>query len=291
MNKLINKIARKIVKKIFATGNLFPVVNKYLPKVKKVIFDNVKNDKLMHNLYIRLNVSKYDIKNEFAKDLYCHIEISSPDISRNDIKKIGINCSSPSYASMDYPDAFQADCFVSDDKKFVIIHLGVQKENFESLYNDVYQDNLQHQMIHAFQRIYGYTNKLQNNDNIDVNDYENSFNIMNQDYENYDINNEFDWRGKDYYADVTQFNTYLVNLISALKKIYNAGKDKKYLEQILVKTNFKNHVEVKKLIGEITQKKTTIPVNSFIWLYHLANNNKDLFNKAIKTALRKVNEF
>ena len=289
MNKLINKIARKITKSIFASGDLFPVINKYLPKVKKVIFDNVKDDKLMHNLYLRLNVNRHDIKNEFAKDLYCHIEISSPDIKKSDVISVGINCSSPSYASMDYPDAFEAYC--NTDDKFVIIHLGVQKENFESLYNDFYQDNLQHQMIHAFQLSYGYINKLQNNDNIDVNDYENSFNITNQDSETYDINNEFDWRGKVYYADVTQFNTYLTNLISVLKKIYNAGKDKKYLEQILVKTNFKNHVEVKKLIGEIRQKKIMISYSIFVWLYHLANNNKDLFNKAIKTALRKINEF
>lgn len=277
----INRIARRII----ATGDLFPVVNKYLPKIKKVIFENVKNDKLMHNLFIRLNINRHDIKNEFAKDFYCHIEISSPDIKKNDIKKIGINCSAPSYVRMNYPDAFDAYCNVDD--KFVCIYAGVLQKDFISNYNNFYQDNLQHQMIHAFQLFYGYTNKLQNNDNIDVNNYEDAFNVINQDEETYNIDNEFDWRAKDYYCDITQFNTYLTNLISVLKKIYNETKNKNYLEQILLKTDFKNHNEVKKLIN-IIQKNITISVNPFIWLYHLINNDKELFTKAIKMALRKI---
>ena len=183
---------------------------------------------------------------------------------------------------MDYPSPFEGYANTSDSG-CPEIHIGVDSQNIR--WYD-YEDTIQHELIHCFELSYGYTNKNLNY-NIDDEEYQKSFshfdNVNN-------LNNEFDWQLQDYYGTGLQFSSYLTNLISLFKQLYARIGVKDKLKQLLLNTNFSDYKSVRKLCGYCKQNQIYNIVPLF-WLYHLKNENQNLFKTAIIKLTKKIEQW
>lgn len=273
----------KIAKQVYAAGLLLKVVEKYLDKIKKEYEESLVNGKLLHNICMRIKINKHDIKNKFNEDFnYVFVQFSNKKLNRNKIIQVGIDCNSNFVPIMDFPQDWAGYANTGDDQN-PDIHIGINLEN-PSWQN--YQDTVQHQLVHCFQLFYGYKNK-----NLsyyqDDEAYNNSFLNIENSNNFYDY---FDWKNQDYYSSTIEFSTYLTNLISMFRKLYQKINDKNKLKQLINKTNFSDSKSVRRLCGEFSKNKI-FECNALIWAYHLKNENPNLFSKAIKKLLNKINSF
>lgn len=270
----------KIAKQIYAAGQYLPIVTKYLHEIYNTIKKRLKDGNLIHNMCIRIKIDKHDIKNEENKDFnYIIIEMSSPQITNKQIEIIGIRCSSSFRFNMQFP---QIDDGVSyyDENMIPEIHMGVKAEDFQNYWNINAEDTLEHQLIHIFEGFFGYKNKNLNYNRENQDNYDDAFNIE----------DEYDWKVKDYFSDHGEYTPYLTNLISALKKIYNKTMNKNKVINLIKNTDFNDKQSVRKL-SKIFEDYDIYSDSCIIWLYHLCRNNTELFNITKKKIINRILKF
>ena len=282
-----------IAKDVYSSASGYMnVVNKYVHQISQRVLGTLKDGKLTHNIYVKIRVNKNEIKAKEMQDFnFIFVQIYSPQIKNKQVKKIGIGCTDsfniPSYA-IKKPGVQQGEACYWDQNgndSQANIHMGVDPNDFQNLWKDEYEETLQHQLIHVFELVYGYLNKKVDYSQDDE-EYSQSFEYMDTD----DDMDALNWKTQEYWANGTQFTPYIANLLSLFKRKHQQGVSSVQLAKKLSQVKFKDFEETNDLI-EYLIGKDHISDAGIVWLYHVSQKDRKLFEYAKKKLINKILKF